>query len=447
MEIKIHKKDKENEIYFISSGGDGQVYYSSFTKLIFWRFSSNLIIKNDTPIFMIKIICISSKNQNYYAKLYSLRKYVLLGSMEEIKLFCLEQKIEQILEIKKPDNILGNIAPDAQIGIGRIPEIQMRFAKKDDKNRLILIVSWGNIIYFYQLSLEDGNITNELKEVGYYINLFNILRIGFLNSSVVFCLDKTYGIKILNSSKVNQGKINFSDGKPIFPNKNDLAEIEKNRHICECISSDKQFDNTIETYLYSTIENDCSLQILGEKQIYDLNLISWDIFLKELQNNNDFLNLFSVGIDIYKGKIAFFSNLPDNRTIKKKIGDYLKEIIPQYINVILKDKKSNIKDIKEEKKIFECINIVIEVCIELEAVEFLLRTIEPLFEEKEYGDLFLERVEPFILCDKIVKYVLSSDIIINLIELYNKNGKSELLSQMLLHINIIAMDKPEIKEK
>ena len=447
LEIKIHKKDKENEIYFISSGGDGQVFYSSFKKLIFWRFSSNLIIKNDTPIFMIKIICISSKNQNYYAKLYSLRKYVLLGSIEEIKLFCLEQKIEQILEIKKPDNILGNIAPDAQIGIGRIPEIQMRFAKKDDKNRLILIVSWGNIIYFYQLSLEDGNITNELKEVGYYINLFNILRIGFLNSSVVFCLDKTYGIKILNSSKVNQGKINFSDGKPIFPNKNDLAEIEKNRHICECISSDKQFDNTIETYLYSTIENDCSLQILGEKQIYDLNLISWDIFLKELQNNNDFLNLFSVGIDIYKGKITFFSNLPDNRTIKKKIGDYLKEIIPQYINVILKDKKSNIKDIKEEKKIFECINIVIEVCIELEAVEFLLRTIEPLFEEKEYGDLFLERVEPFILCDKIVKYVLSSDIIINLIELYNKNGKSELLSQMLLHINIIAMDKPEIKEK
>ena len=71
----------------------------------------------------------------------------------------------------------------------------------------------GEILFIYQLSLEDGNITNELKEVGYYINLFNILRIGFLNSSVVFCLDKTYGIKILNSSKVNQGKINFSDGK------------------------------------------------------------------------------------------------------------------------------------------------------------------------------------------------------------------------------------------
>ena len=447
LEIKIYKKDKENDVYFISSGGDGQVFYNSFKKLIFWRFSSSLIIKNDIPIFMIKFICISNKNQYYYAKLYSLRKYVLLGSEEEIKLFCLEPKIEQILEIKKPDNILGSIVPDAQIGIGRVPEITMRFAKKDDKNHLLLVISWGNIIYFYKLSLEDGLITNEFKEVGYYINLFDILRIGFLNSSVVFCLDKTYGIKILNSSKVNQGKINFLEGKPIAPIENDLAEIEKYRHICEFISSDKKLDNKAEAYLYSIIENDCCLQILGEKQIYDLNLISWDIFLKELQKKNDYLNLFSVGIDIYNGKITFFSNLPDNRTIKKKIGDYLKEIIPQYINLILKEKKSTIKDVKEEEKIFECINIVIEVCIELEAVEFLLRTIEPLFEEKEYGDLFLERVEPFILCDKIIKYVLSSDIILNLIDLYNKNGKLELLSQMLLHINIIAMDKPEIKKK
>ena len=37
LEIKIYKKDKENDIYFVSSGGDGQVFYSSFKKMIFWR--------------------------------------------------------------------------------------------------------------------------------------------------------------------------------------------------------------------------------------------------------------------------------------------------------------------------------------------------------------------------------------------------------------------------
>ena len=451
LELKIYKKEKENEVYFISCGGDGMVCYSSLIKLLFWRLTYTVLIKNDIPFFMIKLINISLKNQYYYSKLSSLKRYALIGSSKEIKLFCIEPKIEEILEIKKPNYILENNAPDAQIGIGRVPEIIMRFAKKDEKNHLLLIVSWGNIIYFYQLTLENENITSQFKEIGYYINMFNILRIGFLNSSVVYCLDKSFGIKILNSRKINQGKINFEEGKLVIPKKNDSAEIEKSRHISEFILSEKKLDdfrgNKLDTYFYSIIDNDCSLLILGEKQLYNYDLVNWIIFLKELQKNNDFLNLFSVGIEIYNGKMTCFSNLPDNTILKGKVGDFLKEIIPQYVELILKDKKSNIKDQKEEEKILESINIIIEVCIELEAIDFLLRKIVPLFEEKEYGELFLTRFEPFILCDKIIKYVLSSDIIINFIDLYDKKGKLQTISQMLLHINILAMDKPEIKKK
>ena len=103
LEIKIYKKEKD-DIYFVSSGVDGQVFYSSFKKLIFWRLSSSLVINNYIPFFMIKFINISPKNQYYYPELSSLNKYVLLGSLGEIKLFCIEPKIEQILEIRKPDN-------------------------------------------------------------------------------------------------------------------------------------------------------------------------------------------------------------------------------------------------------------------------------------------------------------------------------------------------------
>ena len=447
LEIKIHKKDKENDIYFVSSGGDGQVFYNSFKKMIFWRLNSVLIIKNNIPFFMIKFIHIPKKTLYFYSKLNSLRRYVLLGSSEEIKLYSIEPKIEEIFEIKKPDYIEESVVPDAQVGMGRVPEIIMRFAKKDEDNHLILIVSWGNVIYFYQLTIDDVDIGNEFKEIGYYINLFDILRIGFLNSSVVYCLDKSFGIKILETTKINQGKININkDKSPIVPNKNFKAEIEKSRHISGYISSEKKLID-LETYLYSIIDNDCSINIIGDKQIYIYNLVDWDIFLKELQRSNDYLNLFSVGIDIYNGKMSYFSNLPNEKILKRKIGDFLKEIIPQYVNTILKEKKSNIKDPNEEEKIYECINIAIEVCIELDLVEFLIRTIEPIFEEKEYGDLFLARFEPFILCDKIIKYVLSPDIIINLIDLYNKKDKLEILGQMLLHINIFAMDKPEIKNK
>jgi hypothetical protein len=395
---------------------------------------------------MIKFINISPKTLFFYNDLFSLRRYVLLGSIEEIKLISIEPKIEQILEIKKPDYILNSMVPDGQIGIGKVPNIFVRFAKKDEKNHLLLMVSWGNVIFFYQLSTLNGNILEEYKEIGYYINLFDILRIGFLNCSIFYCLDKSYGIKILDSSKINQGNVNISEGKQIIPEKNELAVIEKSRHICENISSQTHLisseSTNLDTYLYSIIDNDCTLQILGKKDIYYYNLIKWDNYLKELQNKNDFLNLFSLGLEIYNGKVTFFSDMPDNKYLKRKVGDFLKEIIPQYVNSTLKDKKSNINDPKEQEKILQCINIVIEVCLELEIVEFLIRTIEPLFEEKEYGELFLARLEPFILCDKIIKYILSSDIILNLIDLYYKKEKIEILSQMLLHINILALDKP-----
>ena len=37
LEIKIYKKEKENEIYFISGGEDGQLFYNSLKKSIFWK--------------------------------------------------------------------------------------------------------------------------------------------------------------------------------------------------------------------------------------------------------------------------------------------------------------------------------------------------------------------------------------------------------------------------
>ena len=91
--------------------------------------------------------------------------------------------------------------------------------------------------------------------------------------------------------------------------------------------------------------------------------------------------------------------------------------------------------------------VAIEFCIEIEAVDFLFKSIEPIFEAKEYSDLFLTKLQPFILCDKIAYIVISSDIILNLIDLYRKNGKLDILSQMLLHINIVSLDIDEIKKK
>ena len=170
IEIKIYKKEKENEIYFISSGGDGQVFYIFLKKMLFWIINTTLIINRNIPIFMIKSASISRKNQYYFENLNFLKKYLIFGSLGLILIATIEP-IELVLEIKKPEHIIESVVPDIQIGIGRTPEVFMRFAKKDEKNHLLLIVSWGNIIYLYQLSFMDGKLMKEIKEIGYYINI------------------------------------------------------------------------------------------------------------------------------------------------------------------------------------------------------------------------------------------------------------------------------------
>ena len=64
------------------------------------------------------------------------------------------------------------------------------------------------------------------------------------------------------------------------------------------------------------------------------------------------------------------------------------------------------EETEDIEKISQCIKIAIEFCIEIEEVEYLLKVIEPLFETKEYGELFLAKLQPFILCDKIINIIL-----------------------------------------
>ena len=65
----------------------------------------------------------------------------------------------------------------------------------------------------------NGNSIENYKELGYYNNLFNILRVGFMNNSVVYCIDTSFSIKVLDSSRIIPGKIKIINGQPEKPKK------------------------------------------------------------------------------------------------------------------------------------------------------------------------------------------------------------------------------------
>ena len=54
-----------------------------------------------------------------------------------------------------------------------------------------------------------------------------------MNKSTIYCIDDTFSIKFINSLKINSDKIEISkdNEKPIIPEKNYFAEVEKNHFI------------------------------------------------------------------------------------------------------------------------------------------------------------------------------------------------------------------------
>ena len=460
IEVKVQEKDNDKEeLSFISSGSQGKAFYHTYkikSLNIFTKFNSEpIIIGNKTPIYLIKLI--SSPNSPY-ANLKELKRYMILGSQEVISFYGVNP-MGEILHFKKPEFIEDNVAPDAQLGIGRPPDVFMRFLKKDEKNHLILIISWGKVLYFYQLPIANRNEINGYKELGYYVNTSVILRCGFLNLSVVYILDKSFCMKILDSSKINAGTVSIENNKPVVPKNNSLAEIEKSRLVSPNISSQFLVNDSQgqpkDTYLHTVADNidlNNTVVVLSDKQISNVKLINWEKFLNNLQNKGNFINLLSLGIDLYKGKMTALSNIPKKMKNREEneLLNYLKTIVSQYVILNTGEKKAGglfLEETDEIEKISRCMKVAIEFCIEIEEVEFLLNSIEPLFEMKEYGELFLTKLQPFILCDKVANVVLSSNIILNIIELYNKNDRLDILSQVLLHVNIQSIEPFEIRKK
>ena len=452
--IKFSYRENDNMFHILSSDINGSVSYSVFKNgaILGWRLvsTSKLIENRQNPIFFLKFLKIS---ENYFGKI---NETAIFGALDAFYLYTLEPEINEIAVIEKPDYVKDNCAPDLQIGIGK-PMIN-RYNKNtnDETNKLLMALSWGQVVNFYELTIKNGEVLYPIL-IGNYINEVSILRIGFLANSVLCFIDNKFIFKILNTRKINYGPVEVTRiiKNLVIPktNKDSVLQNEtllERNVLPQKIIKDQENDDVIQnTYLYTIIENNSELYILCKDALYGGNLVDWEIFLNKLHKKEDYLSLFLIGIDIYQGKMNALLNIPSEEEIrKKKVGDFLRNIISEYVLFTTGSKKSGSFDSPEEiELISRCMNITIELCIEIESFDYLLKNIEPLFETIEYGEFFLVKLEPFILCDKIKNLLLSEEIVDDIIELYVKKDKFEMLSQLLLHLNIKCLDTPKIKKK
>ena len=464
--IELIKLPKEKQFKILSSDISGNVYLSFIKKGLLglgYSFKSNLICQNDNfPFYMIYLLKFK-ENELKNNSLSKLNQNFILSNLEKINLYSSSSKgIEKIFEFPKPDYLKDYYISDCAFGLGIKPSTNESSDYDDNDIQILLLISWERVIYLHVIPILDNNITYPLL-LGYYVNNIPIIRIGFLNPSSIYLIDKEGNFKILDTRKFNQGSIEIHKDLfyPIVPVNNDRAQLQQVLHLNGIMKQIylKIKDIDKETYFYSILNNttkdESSVCILTDNQIYYQELIDYQKYLKDLQKKENWMELLILGINIYKGKIAALNGIPFKKKDRKStIGEYLQDLISQFLftnagtQQILNNSKNNYFDPNQEKaRIEKNMEITIEFCIEIDSVNYLFDKILKIYESKKYKDIFLSKLEPFILCDKLKKFVVPEESILDLIKLYESKKHFDELGQLLIHFNIKSIDTPNIRQK
>ena len=374
-----------------------------------------------------------------------------------------------ILKEKKIKNKIKNILDEEDY------DTTKETNKDKTEGDIILSLSWHNTIYIYSIPIINNQIQKPKYEGYYKDNSSNIIHIGFFSSSIVYYIDENRKIKLLNTNYIKQEKEKTSEDNNINNSisLNNSNEINTSNYLNIDTNKSKEISNEelvnikdkdMNTYKEITIKDFnlmynlnpegnikiyknyiCSspknIYILSRNSFNHIQLFSWEKCLDNMKLDFDWITLFCVGIDIYKGKsnIRTLDDISNDAYIRKTRTKYvLKKFLKEYFTI-------NLNENLNVNSNFDFVNITIETCINIEELDYLLHDIYNIINMKGFGDLFLEKFEPFILKDKIKYQVLSSSTLQSLIEFYVNKNKIYNLSQAILHLNIKCLKYKLIK--
>ena len=461
----IERYDK-NYFRIFTSDVEGNVFEVVIKDGLFGFSASNVKLFSSNPkypTFLIHLLKFKENEIKNKSFLKKINKTLILGNLENINIYNLNpKKVENIATIDKPSNVNDYSIPDMAIGLGKQPTSNESNDEDGVELQLLLLISWDKVIYLYVIPILNNELTFPLL-LGHYVNEIPIIRIGFLNLSTLYLIDKSGNFKILNTRKFNLGdvKLNKDLSIPIKPETNSNAELQQSLKFDGSILKQmnlKSPNGSIkETFLFTIINNltKDEVNVLTNKKIYNEQLLDYQKYLKDLQKKENWMELLILGKNIYQGKMTALNGIPLKvKERKKVIGEYLQDLISQFLftnagsQQLLNNNKTNYFDPSlENARIEKNMEITIEFCIEIDSVDYLLDKILKIYESKKYKDIFLSKLEPFILCNKMIKFEIPEEVILDLIKLYESKKKFDTLSQLLLHININSLDVPSVKQK
>ena len=461
--FKIISSDQAGNVFLINLK-DGMTGFKVVEKQTIYN-------NKNYPVYLLRPIEFDEKFLKRFSFLKNLKKYIIFGTLKNIQIYSLSDNLKDLkIELEKPRWIQDDyIVGDISFGVGKHPQSRESQGEDEDEPQILIVTSFDNVISLYLVPIDNGELTNNIL-IGHYLN-FNkngnneIIRVGFLAKGAIFLIDKNNYLKILNTRKFIRGTPDI-DEVTLYPKKEikyDIAELQEvfrfDSEINMQINLKTPNHNYRQTYMNSIVQNfdNQKIAISSINCIYILELIDYADCLRKLQQKEKWMDLFILGIKIYKGQIVCLKGIPNNaEERKKKLRDHLQQLISFYImsEDMNQNKKGNgarrnsfYENQENLKHTENTIEIIIEFCSEIEGFEFLLDKILIMYEAKGYGDLFLSKLESFILCDKILKYEISEDLILKLIQLYEEKNKANILNKLLLHIDIKSLCTQAVNSK
>ena len=450
--IKILSAFPKKKWTVLSSDKDGNVVKITIEKKLFGIKVDHVSVYHKPQITYIIEILKPFKDENFVL--------AALGSYDAVKLYLLEPTVQASCEFKRPEHIATNAIPDVSFGKGCEPKMDRTgFVKYNNdldseyetKTYVMLAVSWDKLIKIYSFTIDENGVVallNQGNPSGYFLNTYMIIRIGFLSTSIIYFFDAQKQIKVFNTALVHAGDYNPHSTSDDHSMK---ALIEEGTVIDpDILNNDISFKGErLMSYRNFITNTQKRIALFCKKNFYRGQLLNYKESIAHLISHDNWLDALCVGIDIYRGALISFPDIPlkdDDR--KKEVVPFLKQMVIDYINSVLKvSNKQNAAQSQMATSMDDynkCMTISIEFCISIKAVDFLFADVHDAL--NGYCDDLIKDIEPFFFADKFKNEKISSSTISSLFATYACRNDLCVLSHVIPHLDFESICHPFVKE-
>jgi len=257
------------------------------------------------------------------------------------------------------------------------------------------LIIWGNCICFIGVFKKEQKIS--LKIVKYLVLTEIFSFSSLITSSIIFGINVEAGVFLIHYNDLYDGDLMQKNP----------AEVHKfSPQIVHCFTN-KIFQNL---KISTCLKSENKIYYLKENKIIKcINLLDWEIPVKNLKKSQKYTQAMKLIIDLYKGDVRNYSDIPKDSALKKeKFRNLIEQITEEYIkkyydtfwsSEILKEAYITNNDCNNRDENF--ILMIIDFLVETEQYDYLFKKIYKDFEKMNKETQFKECLEPFIITQKI----------------------------------------------